>query len=320
MKRREFLKAGAALGLGFTASSVLAGSTTDANTGNAHMLPQRNLGKTGRKISVVGLGGVVLDGMPQQEADYLVAEMLDLGLTYFDVAPSYGNAEIVMGNALRGKRNRIFLACKTLERDRVGSEKELHNSLKRLQTDHLDLYQFHALGSLDDVEKIFGPNGAAETFIKARQEGKIRHIGFSAHSVKAALAALDRFDFDTVLFPVNFVLFFQEHFGPQVIQKAQQKGVAVLAIKSLALTRVAKGQKRPVKKCWYVPVQDPDLAAKALRFTLSQGATAAVPPGDPNLFRLAVRSALNLTPATPEDEQVLRRAAEGKEPIFKLDL
>ncbi len=320
MNRREFLKAGTALGLGFAAPSLLGKSVINTDTGAEKMLPKRELGRTGRKISVVGLGGVVLDGMPQQEANRLVDEMLELGLNYFDVAPSYGNAEIVMGNALKGKRDKIFLACKTLERDQAGSEKELHNSLKRLHTDHLDLYQFHAISSMDDVEKIFGPKGAAETFVKAKKEGKIRHIGFSAHSVKAALAALDRFDFDTVLFPVNFVLFFRENFGPQVIQKAREKGVAVLAIKALALSRVPKGQQRPVKKCWYVPVQDPNLAGRALRFTLSRGATAAVPPGDPTLFRMAVELALALTPVTAEDENMLRQAAKGQEPIFKLDV
>ena len=319
MKRRDFLKNTAALGFGLAANPLLR-ATVEGKDGESKMLPKRTLGKTGRELSVVGLGGVVLDGMPQSEANRLVSEVIDMGLNYFDVAPSYGNAEIVMGNALKGKRDRIFLACKTLERDRAGAEKELNNSLKRLHTDHLDLYQFHALGSLDDVEKIFGPNGAAETFVKARQEGKIRHIGFSAHSVKAALAALDRFHFDTVLFPINFVLFFEENFGPQVIQKAQERGTAVLAIKSLALTRVPRGAERPVKKCWYVPVQDRELASKALRFTLSQNVTAAVPPGDPGLFRMAVQLALNLRPLTQEEQNTLRQVAKGKEPIFKLDV
>jgi predicted aldo/keto reductase-like oxidoreductase len=173
---------------------------------------------------------------------------------------------------------------------------------------------------MEDVEKIFGPNGAAEAFVKARKEGKVRYIGFSAHSVKAALAAMDRFDFDTILFPINFVLFFEENFGPQVIAKAKEKGMGILAIKALALSLIPEGQKKSFEKCWYMPVSEREKADKALRFTLSQPITAAVPPGNPELFRMAVDLALNFRPITEEEKKELQEYAQGKDPIFKLDL
>lgn len=316
MDRREFLKASVGISVGLLSLPGCGRKEPAAE----RVLPKRPLGRTSEQLSIVGLGGVVLDKMDPAEARELVSEVMDLGLNYFDVAPSYGNAEEVMGQALKGRRQRVFLACKTLKRDANGARQELEQSLKNLQTDHFDLYQFHALRSMDDVEQIFGPGGAAETFVKARDEGLIRFIGFSAHSVKAALAAMDRFQFDTILFPVNFVLFFEENFGPQVVQKAQEKGLGILALKSLALHRLAEGQPRVRPKCWYAPVTNRKLADEALRFTLSQPVTAAVPPGDPELFRMAVDLALRFRPIGESETNHLRQVAKGKEPIFRLDV
>ncbi|MDZ7373114.1 MAG: aldo/keto reductase [candidate division KSB1 bacterium] len=313
MNRRQFLKSSA-----YAAGFAVTGCSLWRRQGRT--LPKRPLGRTGERLSIVGLGGVVLDQMHPADARELISEVLDLGLNYFDVAPSYGNAEEVMGQALRGRREGVFLACKTLKRDAEGARQELERSLRLLQTDHFDLYQLHALSSAEDVEKIFGPKGAIEAFVKARDEGLIRYIGFSAHSVKAALLALDHFSFDTVLLPVNFVLFYVADFGPQVIKKAREKGTAVLAIKSLAFHRLAEGQERVRPKCWYVPLTDRALAAKALRFTLSQDVTAAIPPGDPELFRMAVDLAFDVQPLSRQEEEELRMLARGKEPLFQLDL
>ncbi|MBM4162353.1 MAG: hypothetical protein FJ217_14785 [Ignavibacteria bacterium] len=131
---------------------------------------------------------------------------------------------------------------------------------KRLHTDHFDLYQFHALTKLDDVEQIFAPKGAAETFLKAREEGKIRFIGFSAHSEDAALAMMDQFAFDSVLFPINYVCYVRGDLGPRVVQRAKEKGAARLALKLLAHTPWPKGAERNNPKCWYKPIDDPTLA------------------------------------------------------------
>src|ERR1017187_9128847 len=116
------------------------------------------------------------------------------------------------------------------------SRAQLEESLKLLKTDHLDLYQFHALTKMADLDKVLGPGGAMETMEAAKKEGKIRFIGFSVHSVETALAALDRYNFDTVLFPLNWVLFSQANFGPQILKRAQEKQMGILALKAMAKT------------------------------------------------------------------------------------
>ena len=166
----------------------------------------------------------------------IVAEAVDRGINYFDVAPSYGNAQERLGPALAPYRNKCFLACKTEGRMKDDSRAQLEQSLKLLKTDHVDLYQFHALTKMADLDKVLGPGGAMETMEAAKKEGKIRYIGFSVHSVETALAAMDRYNFDTILFPVNWVLFTQANFGPQILKKAQEKKMGILALKSMAKT------------------------------------------------------------------------------------
>lgn len=319
MKRRDFIQK---LAFGLIGVAGLPYLWPELNLqAQQKEIPKRPYGKTGIKLSIVGLGGVVVLKMSQQEANRIVHEAIDRGVNYFDVAPTYGNAEEILGPALKGYRDKIFLACKTLKRTRKEAMAELYNSLKRLGTDHFDLYQFHALSKMEDVEKIFAPGGAMEAFLQAREKGLIRYIGFSAHSVKAALAALDRFNFDSVLFPINFVLYFRENFGPQVVRKAKEKGTAVLAIKAMAKGRWPKGADRSAfPKCWYQPVSDPEEASMALRFALSQPITAAIPPGDERLFKLALDIAANFTPITEEEIERLKEIAQSAEPLFKLDI
>jgi aryl-alcohol dehydrogenase-like predicted oxidoreductase len=261
MERRDFLR------------STLAGSVAaSAARGASTPFPKRRY-RDDVELSIVGLGGIVVCGMEQKDADAIVARSFERGINYYDVAPTYfdGEAETKLGTALRPYRNKVFLACKTTQRDAKGARMELERSLERLHTDHFDLYQFHAVTTMDDVERILGPGGAAETFLKARQEGKVRYLGCSAHSEEAALAMLDRFKLDSILFPINFVAFTQANFGPRVIARAKEKGTARLALKSLALTPF-KDRHDPARaahpKAWYVPIEDRDLASKALRFTL----------------------------------------------------
>jgi len=270
-------------------------------------------------LSILGLGGMALVGMEQSAADKIVNEAIDQGVNYFDVAPFYGDgqAEQTMGVSLAPHRNRVFLACKTLERSAKGAQKELDQSLRRLRTDHLDLYQFHAVSGTEEVKAIFAPGGAMETFLRARKQGKVRHIGFSAHSVEAALAMLDRFQFDSVLFPVNFVCYARGNFGPQVVRKAKESGVALLAIKAMAHRPWHKREKRKYPNCWYRPIEDKELAKQALRFTLSEGATAAVAPGDERLFRMALELAHDLPPLGEEERKELLASTRGLRPLMR---
>lgn len=318
MRRRDFLKAAV---LGSIASGL---GAEEAKGSTMTRIPLEPLTKRRFKddveLSILGFGGIVVMGLTQKESDRIVGEAFDRGVNYFDVAPSYGEgeAEEKLGRALQPYRSRVFLACKTLRRDAQGAREELERSLKRLRTDHFDLYQYHAVTELEDVEKTFALGGAAETFLKAREQGKIRYVGFSAHSEQAALAMMERFEFDSVLFPINFVCYAQGNFGPRVVNYAKERGVARLALKSLAHTPWPEGMEHRYPKCWYRPVDDRRLAEKALRFTLSEDVTAAIPPGDEQLFRLSLELAKDFLPLTSEERAELLSSAEALEPLFKL--
>jgi predicted aldo/keto reductase-like oxidoreductase len=250
---------------------------------------------------------------------------VDRGINYFDVAPSYGDAQARLGPALEPFRKKVFLACKEGSGGEEGdftkdsAAKTLDESLRQLRTDHVDLYQFHALSKMSQLEQIFGPNGAMEAFQAARKAGKLRFIGFSAHSVEVAIAAMDRYNFDTILFPINFVLTSQANFGPQVIAHAPQKGMGIMAIKGMAKTTWPESVRRdhPHEKCWYEPADFPHEAALGYRWTLSQPITAAMPPGDERYFRLGMDVGQNFVPVTNQEEHKLMASAAGLNPIFR---
>lgn len=281
-------------------------------------VPRRRF-KSGVELSVIGFGGMIVVGLAQKEANQVVADAVSQGINYFDVAPQYGEgeAEEKMGPALQPYREDVFLACKTLQRDAQGAREELDRSLRRLRTDHFDLYQFHAIVTMEEVERIFGPGGAIETFIRAHEEGKVRFIGFSAHSAEAALAMMDRFDFDSILFPINFVCYAQGGVGPQVVERAKEKGVARLALKAMAHGPWPEGAERKYPKCWYLPLDDREAALNALRFTLSEGVTAIIPPGDERLYRLALELTDSLEPLTAKEREELLSSTRGWQPLFR---
>src|SRR4030042_3779194 len=245
MERRRFFKAISAGVIG--AAGILRGRTAGKGflgPSSGKALPRRPLGLTGEKLSLIGLGGLVLADESQETADELVREAIDHGINYFDVAPSYGNAEDRMGPALKPFRKDVFLACKTLKRDKAGAAEELRQSLLKLQTDRFDLYQIHALAKTEEVEQALRPDGALEAFLQAKKEGQVRFIGFSAHSAEAALLAMRQFDFDTILFPVNFVSFLKGNFGPQIMALAKEKNMGILALKALARQPWPRGAQR----------------------------------------------------------------------------
>jgi aryl-alcohol dehydrogenase-like predicted oxidoreductase len=316
MKRREFLKQAAVTAAAVASSNHLKAS--GKTPGNP--IPRRTLGRTGEQLSIIAMGGIVVMNEEPGSAVNIVAEAVDRGINYFDVAPSYGNAQERLGPALAPYRKNSFLACKTDGRLKDDSRKELEESLRTLKTDHLDLYQFHALTKMTDLDKVLGPGGAMETFEAAKKEGKIRYIGFSVHSAETAVAALDRYPFDTILFPLNWVLYTQAGFGQQILKKAQEKNVGVLALKGMAKTVWTAEQKQnhPQPKCWYQPAGFPDEASLGLRWTLGHPITAAIPPGDGRYFRLAMDVAQSYKPLETHEEQALMAGGHGVEPIFHL--
>jgi len=280
-------------------------------------LEKRSLGKTGEKLSMIGFGGIVVDKATPEQAAARVKEAIDHGVNYFDVAPTYGNAEEMLGPALEPYRKDVFLACKTQERKKEGARKELEQSLKYLRTDHFDLYQLHAVTSLEDVDTIFGKGGAMEAFVQAREEGMVKYLGFSAHSVEAAMALMDGFDFDTILFPFNFATWYAGDFGPQVMQRAKEKEMGILALKAMAWRRWEEGEERTIDKTWYRPLTKPEEAKEGLRFTLSHPVTAAIPPGHEDLFSMALGLARDFSPMDDKEIEEIKKKAMMTEPLFR---
>ncbi len=281
-------------------------------------MDKRRYGKTDIMLSVVGFGGIAVMDEEPPVAARLVAQAVERGINYFDVAPSYGNAEERLGPALEPYRDSVFLACKTEKRTAQEAATALDESLERMRTDYFDLYQLHAVTTLEEVEQITGRGGALETLVKAREQGRVRYLGFSAHSEEAALALLDHFPFDSILFPVNWVCWHQGGFGPRVLAKAQEKGAAILALKALHKRRLGKDEPRPWAKCWYAPVETFEEAALALRFTLSRPVTAAVSPGHAEFLEWMCAAADRFAPFSEAEAAEVARRSEGLDPIFPL--
>jgi aryl-alcohol dehydrogenase-like predicted oxidoreductase len=279
-------------------------------------MEKREYGRTGELLSVVGFGGIVVMNETPRDAARFVSEAVDRGINYFDVAPSYGDAEEKLGPALEPHRSKVFLACKTGKRTAAEAQAELETSLKRLRTDHFDLYQHHAVTTLEEARAILGPGGAMETFIKAREKGMVRHLGFSAHSEEAALALMDGFGFDSVLFPFNWACWLKAGFGRAVLDRAREKGVARLALKTLAKRKWRDGEDKPWPKCWYKPVDTYEEAEQAVRFTLSMPITAAVSPSHMELLRWMCDAVDSVGAITPPDERTLAAAAARMDVIF----
>ena len=326
MKRRDFIRKSTIAAGSITVSRMLQGTSVadelkrNSYSANPAKLQQRKYGKTGVKLSIIGFGGIVIKDAQQRDANHVVAEAIEKGVNYFDVAPTYGDAELKLGPALQPYRKKVFLACKTTQRKREGAAAELKESLKRLRTDYLDLYQLHAITDVKkDVDTVFSKGGAMDVFVEAKKQGQIRYLGFSAHSEEAALAAMERFDFDSTLFPINFATFYKGNFGQKVIAKAKSKGIAILALKSLARQQWPQGDpsRKKYPKCWYQPLTEKEQARLGLYFTLSQPVTAAIPPGEESLFRMAVDLAMNLKPVSIDELEKVKKMAESLNPIFQ---
>jgi predicted aldo/keto reductase-like oxidoreductase len=144
----------------------------------------------------------------------------------------------------------------------------------------------------------------------------VKYLGFSAHSVEAALALMEGFDFDTILFPVNFAAWYNGNFGPQVLEKASEKKMGILALKAMAWRRWKEGEERTNSKTWYKPLTDKEQAREGLRFTLSHPVTAAIPPGHEDLFSMALELATDFAPMDHSEIAAIKKKALATDPIF----
>ncbi|MBM4019470.1 MAG: aldo/keto reductase [Planctomycetes bacterium] len=322
MKRREMLRWAATAAV-LTAGPRLAwaGAVSESPASpTAPAIPKRPFGKSGVELSIVGFGGLVLSRIDEDASKRLVAEAFEKGINYFDVAPEYGTAEVKMGPALEPYRKKVFLACKTAKRTAEEARKDFERSLERLKTDHFDLYQLHHIRKVpEDVDAVFAKGGAWEFIREAKKDGRIRYLGFSAHTEEAAVAALDKFEFDSVMFPLTFAMWYGANWGRKTLEKARAKGAAVMAIKSMVRGKWAPGPREPgpFARMWYQPLTDAQEQAMSVRWTLSQGANAILPPANDILHRRAFEIGLAAAPVTPPETEKLKALAATLDPLFK---
>ena len=255
----------------------------------------RNYGKNNQKLSVIGLGGISVKGLGEKKATEIINYAIDKGVNYFDVAPTYGDAQELFGSGLRGHRNKIFLACKTKFRSSKESIHDLENSLRILKTDYFDLYQLHGMKSKNDYEKAMGKNGVIETLDQAKKDGKIKHVGFSCHSTEIAELLIENYDFDSVLLPINWNLLLKQGFAKDTMHKITKKGINLLALKVMAhrLWKNNEERENSYKNCWYKPLDDQKEINLAVNFALSQKITSFLPPGDHSLFLKGIEAVEN---------------------------
>ncbi len=291
MDKREFIRrsmiGAIALGSSSRVSSSITGITSAPTEGNI----KRELGKTGFKVFPVVYGGIISMRDGQDASNNYVAWSRDRGINYFDVAPTYGDAQEKLGLSIKPFRKDIYLASKTTQRSREGAEKEFEESLRLLHTDYFDVYQLHSLTSAEDVDEAFGANGVIEMIEKEKTRGRIRKVGFSAHSQTQALRAMSMYDFDTVMFPLNWQMDMRDGWGSGVANDAKRRGVGVIAIKGLIHRRWIDGDDRsqyPKSWCKPIDVSDVELGVAALKYTFRAGADVIIPPGDFRNFAFCV--------------------------------
>ena len=189
------------------------------------------LGKTELEVSRVGFGSIPIQRLTEDEAISVMQRCLDLGVTFFDTANSYTTSEERIGKAIAGKRKQVVIATKTGARDKATAEEHLELSLKRLNTDYIDLWQFHNVSAFEAYEQVLGPRGAMEAAQEALRAGKIRHIGITSHSMDVALKAVPSGHFETIQFPFNFVT---NEPARELVPLAQKHGLGFIAMKPLA--------------------------------------------------------------------------------------
>ena len=275
------------------------------------------LGKTELEVSRIVFGGIVCMDELQSDADRYVSYAVDAGVNYFDIAPSYGNSEEKFGPAFKPYRKNCILGCKTTERTAKGARAELEKSLKTLRTDYFDIYQIHGLIKGEEARQIFAEDGALKTFLEAKKEGLIRHIGLTAHSEEIAIEALSKFDFETVMFPINWALHLGNVLGMRLPEECNERNIGLIAIKALAHRKWRNGEREAsFPKSWCKTIYNDDrLGICAMKYALSRGADALVPPGNFEQFDFMVKhfSECLANPLNEEDIDYLKASMPGQD-------
>jgi aryl-alcohol dehydrogenase-like predicted oxidoreductase len=283
-------------------------------------MEKRRFGRTGHMSTIVIFGSFAVGQLPQVEANTVMELLLEHGVNHIDVAPSYHDAELRLGPWLEKHRDRFFLGCKTQLRDRNEAREELHRSLERLRVDSFDLYQLHAVTTMEELEQCFAPKGSLGAIIEAREQGLTRYIGITSHGMLAPrvqIAALERFDFDSLLFPLNFKMWADEEYRREattLLQMAAERDVGTMVIKSL--TRGPWGDQEPRYHTWYEPFDDADSIQQVLGFALSQPVTGAISAGEARLLPMILDAAERFRPMDASEQEKLLATADKYEPLF----
>lgn len=277
-------------------------------------------GSTGHMSSRAIFGAAALSDVTQAQADRAIETAVSYGVNHFDTAASYGNSEKLLGPWLARNRDEVFLATKTGERRRADARDELHRSLDRLRTDHVDLWQLHNLVDEDEWEVALGTGGALEAAVAARDEGLVRFIGVTGHGVEVAArhsASLQRFPFDSVLLPYSYVMMQNKQYAADFEALAiacEERGVAVQTIK--AITRRPWGPRSRDRATWYQPLEDPDAIGLAVHWVLGRDAFFLNTVGDVDLLPRVLEevSRFEMRPSDAEMERLVRD--EDMAPLF----
>jgi aryl-alcohol dehydrogenase-like predicted oxidoreductase len=288
---------------------------------------QRRLGRLGHQSSVLIYGAAALAEVDQDTADASIRLVLDAGINHFDVAASYGDAELRLGPWMPDIRGRICLATKTGLRDRDAAWAQINQSLERLQTDHVDLIQVHAVGDTEELDLVTRPGGSLEAVVRARDEGLAGAVGITGHGHQAPathLEALRRFPFDTVLTPLNYVLGQDPAYVADyraLVAEIQAQDAGLMIIKA-ASRRNWPEQAEHRYATWYEPFDDQERIAAAVAWVLSHPeVTGIATPGDVRLLPLVIEAERRLPGANRvEAEAVLARASDYSSPFIDIPI
>ena len=280
----------------------------------------RRFGRTGHMSTIAIFGAAAFSEISQQDADKVMEQIIEAGVNHIDIAPSYGQAEERIGPWMPRERSRFFLGCKTTERTKDGAWNELQRSLKRLQVETFDLYQCHAITTMEELDAVTMKGGALEAFVEARQRGLIRFIGITGHGAHAPqiyLEALRRFDFDSVLFPLNFVQMANPEFrkyAEELIATCKAKDVGTMIIK--AITKAPWGERPHTATTWYEPFDKMDDIQRALNFALSYDVTGFCTAGETKLLPMVLEACENFKRINAAELEEMIRSGKEYEPLF----
>jgi len=284
------------------------------------MLPTAEFGSTGHPSTRVIFGAAALGAMSQERADSTMAAVAEWGINHIDTAASYGASEDRLAPWLATNRDRVFLATKTGERRGDAARAELERSLERMGVDRVDLIQLHNLVEDDEWDTAFAPGGAVDALAAARDDGLVDHIGVTGHGLRIAgmhLRSLERFEFASVLLPVNFALMDNPVYRSDVdalLEVCADRSVAVQTIKAIARGRWADGNTD--RFSWYDPLTEPGPIGRAVRYVLSNDQCFLNTTSDARLLPMVIDAARGDLSAPSAEEMRADVAAEGITPLF----